>query len=82
MFQKLVVSGESTACFEDGTHALSVASTKRAKELNNDVGWEKGKESWLSYRQRTAAEREAEKQKQQQFLQLLVDAFNDVNQAE
>lgn len=79
MFQKLHVGGESTAYFEDGSFALSVGMTKREIELVNNVGWKEGEDSWLSYRERTKAEREAEEQKQQQFLQLVVDAFNDVN---
>ena len=37
----------------DGKYMFSVSMTDRAKALLDNDGWEKGKESWLDYRQRT-----------------------------
>ncbi len=52
------------------------AKGKYLKELFDNDGWEKGKESWLDYRQRTEAERELEKQKQYKLAADLAEAFN------
>lgn len=60
----------------DGKYMFSVSMTDRAKALLENEGWEKGKESWLDYRQRTEAERELEKQKQYKLAADLADAFN------
>ena len=60
----------------DGKYMFSVSMTDRAKALLDNDGWEKGKESWLNYRQRTEAERELEKQKQYKLAADLADAFN------
>lgn len=60
----------------DGKYMFSVSMTDRAKALLDNDGWEKGKESWLDYRQRTEAERELEKQKQYKLAADLADAFN------
>jgi len=60
----------------DGKYMFSVSMTDRAKALLDNDGWEKGKESWLDYRQRTEAERELEKQKQYKLATDLADAFN------
>lgn len=60
----------------DGKYMFSVSMTDRAKELLDNDGWESGKESWLDYRQRTAAERELENQKQYKLAADLADAFN------
>jgi hypothetical protein len=47
----------------------NVFLTKRAKELINDEGREKG-ESWIDYRERTKAEREGEVIKQHNIAKL------------
>ena len=60
----------------DGKYMFSISMTDRAKALLENEGWEKGKESWLDYRQRTEAERELEKQKQYKLAADLADAFN------
>ena len=59
-----------------GKYLFSVSMTDRAKALLNNDGWEKSKESWLDYRQRTKAERELEKQKQYKIAADLAEAFN------
>jgi len=60
-----------------GNHFMfSIAMTERARELLHDDGWDKGNESWLSYRERTAEERGIEKEKQIQLTQEIVDAYN------
>ena len=59
-----------------GKYLFSVSMTDRAKALLNNDGWEKGKESWLDYRQRTKVERELEKQKQYKLAADLAEAFN------
>ena len=60
----------------DGKYMFSVSITDRAKALLDNDGWEKEKESWLDYRQRTESERELEKQKQYKLAADLADAFN------
>jgi hypothetical protein len=59
-----------------GKFMLSISMTDRAKELLNDYGWEKGKESWIDYRHRTQAERDLEQLKQYKLAADLADAFN------
>jgi hypothetical protein len=63
----------------DGKFMFSVSMTDRAKALLDNDGWEKGKESWLDYRQRTEAERELEKQKQYKLAFDLAEAFNKMH---
>ena len=60
----------------DGKFMFSVSMTDRAKALLDNDGWEKGKESWLDYKERTEAEREIEKQKQYKFAADLAEFFN------
>lgn len=59
-----------------GKFMFSVSMTDRAKELLDNDGWEKGKESWLYYRKRTEKERELEQQKQYKFAADLAEFFN------
>lgn len=60
----------------DGKFMFSVSMTERAKQLLDNDGWEKGKESWLDYRKRTEKERELEKQKQYKLAADLAEFFN------
>lgn len=55
----------------------SISMTERAKELLEDDGWERKKESWLDYRQRTAYEREVEQQKREQLAIDICQAYNE-----
>ena len=63
----------------DGKFMFSVSMTERAKQLLDNEGWEKGKESWLDYRKRTEKERELEQQKQYKFAADLAECFNKAN---
>ena len=63
----------------DGKFMFSVSMTNRARALLDNDGWEKEKESWLDYRQRTVPERELEKQKQYKLAADLADAFNKMH---
>ena len=60
----------------DGKFMFSVSMTERAKQLLDNDGWEKGKESWLDYRKRTEKERELEQQKQYKLAADLAEFFN------
>lgn len=59
---------------------FSVSMTERAKQLLDNDGWEKGKESWLDYRKRTEKEREIEQQKQYKLAADLAEFFNKATQ--
>lgn len=60
----------------DGKFMFAVSMTERAKDLLDNDGWEKGKESWLDYRNRTKAERELEEMKRYKLAADLVEMFN------
>ena len=72
----LLVARKEQVYTADGKFMFSVSMTDQAKLLLDNEGWEKGKESWLDYRQRTEAERELEKLKQCKLAADLADAFN------
>lgn len=59
-----------------GKFMFSISMTNRAKELLDNDGWEKGKESWIDYRHRTQAERDLEQLKQYKLAADLVEMFN------
>ena len=71
-----LVAKKESVYTTDGKYMFSVSMTDKATELLNNEGWEKGKESWIDYRQRTETEREFEKQKQYKLAADLADAFN------
>lgn len=75
----ILVAKKDCVYTTDGKFMFSVSMTDRAKELLNNDGWEKDKESWCDYRNRTAAERDVEKQKQYKFAKDLVEFFNKAN---
>lgn len=60
---------------ENGRYIGSVAMTKKALHLLNDGGKSED-ESWLSYRKRTANEREEEEMKRCQLAKDIVSAYN------
>lgn len=72
----LLVARKEQVYTADGKFMFSVSMTDQAKLLLDNEAWEKGKESWLDYRQRTEAERELEKLKQYKLAADLADAFN------
>ena len=73
--EKLTVRGTSIYT-EGGKFICSIAMTDRAVELNNDDGWDRCNESWISYRERTATERYMELQKSIDFAIELAAAYN------
>lgn len=60
----------------NGKPVAYVAKTQRLRDLCNNDGWERDKESWLSYRERTKKERESEAEKSNKLACDLVDAYN------
>jgi len=79
--KKLIADGDRILT-TDGEYIGSVSITRRAKDLLGNNGWEKGKESWLDYRNRTDAERENEKLKRNAFVHDLVTSYNFMMKAE
>lgn len=73
----VLVARDEAVYTTDGKFMFSVSMTEKAKQLLDNDGWEKGKESWLDYRQRTETERELEKQKQYKLAADLVEFFNE-----
>lgn len=61
----------------NGKYLFSVSMTDIAKELLNDEGWDKGNESWLSYRIRTSGDRLREERRRQEIASDLVGCYND-----
>jgi len=60
--KKLISDGDRIFC-EDGEYICTVSMTQKAKALLDNDGWDKEKESWLDYRDRTLRARDNEKQK-------------------
>ncbi len=60
--------------YKDEKLLASAWMTERAVELNNDVEWDKGKESWLSYRNRTEEERNYEAEVREANAELIAAA--------
>jgi len=73
--KKLTVDGDRIFA-EDGEYICTVSMTQAAKALLDNDGWDKGKESWLAYRERTEKARADEKAKRAAFLHDLVTAYN------
>ena len=73
---KKLTAKEDRIYAEDGEFICTVSMTREAKALLDNEGWDKEKESWLSYRERTAQERENEELKRHAFVHDLVTAYN------
>jgi len=73
---KLVTKNERIYT-DKGKYICSISMTDRAKELLDDDGWDKDKESWLEYRTNTKTERDLEKIKQYQLARDIADAYNN-----
>lgn len=73
--KKLVADGDRILTV-DGEYIATVSMTIAAKELLDNAGWEKGKESWIDYKKRTEQERENEKLKRFALVHDLVTAYN------
>lgn len=61
---------------QEGNIILTVFHTPRLKELIDDDGWDRGKESWLDYRKRTESERDDEQQKINDLAIKIADLMN------
>ena len=72
----VLVARKEQVYTDNGKFMFSVSMTDRAKELLDDKGWEKGKESWFNYRKRTKNEREIERQKRYKLAADLAEFFN------
>ncbi len=73
---KLLVSNDGVVRDINGRFIFSAPMTQLAKDLTDDVGWRKGKESWLAYRNRTKGERIAEEIKKQKLAEDIAGAYN------
>jgi hypothetical protein len=73
--KKLIADGDRIRA-TDGEYICSISMTAEAKALLDNEGWDKGKESWLDYRERTQRAREDEQEKRRTFSHDLVTAYN------
>ena len=76
---KLLYSEDGTVRDINGRFIFSAPLTERAVELNENDGWDKENESWLSYRNRTSKERVQESIKRVEFAKDLVMAYNEIH---
>ena len=79
MVSKVRLIADEKGCVRDtnGKFLFSVPMTERAEELLDNDGWDKTKESWLSYRKRTEKLREVEEAKKVEFAKDIVNAYNE-----
>jgi dihydroneopterin aldolase len=77
MKREKLTTKESSVYTVSGKFMFSVSMTNEAKALLNDEYWDKGKESWLDYRNRTKKERELEQQKQYKLTEDIANAYNE-----
>ncbi len=76
MKRSKLISKEDQVFTKNGKYMFTVSMTDRAKELLDDEGWDRLKESWLHYRNRTRLDREEEKHKTIQIARELAVCYN------
>lgn len=76
-----VVAKDHQVYSNQGKFLFSISMTDEAIRLSDNDGWNKGKESWLDYRKRTEANRQAQKDAQQKFTSLISECINAAYEA-
>ena len=74
---KKLVAKDDRIYTVDGEYICTVSMTREVKDLLDDVGRDP-KESWLTYRNRTAKQREDERLKRVSLVRDMVTAYNNL----